>query len=156
VLLAHELDRDVALIDSRRGERQRAQLLELDGGRAGIGNGFDADYLDVERLDFVSRKNRIGKTFHTGFDLIQRKNLRLVAGRAKRRGDYEIKRDEDYIISLVRCARAFWKHVVDKTPPPPINDEFAAFTIASVVSFVISPGPSNSTDLCPSSTRRIV
>jgi len=34
---------------------------------------------------------------------------------------YEIKRDEDYIISLVRCARAFWKHVVDKTPPPPIN-----------------------------------
>src|SRR3954467_8728423 len=46
--------------------------------------------------------------------------------------------------------------IAPSTPPPPSREEFAALTMASVVSLVMSAGPSNSTDFWPGRERRIV
>src|SRR5215469_6136659 len=45
--------------------------------------------------------------------------------------------------------------IAPSTPPPPIRDELAALTIASVASAVISAGPWNSTTFVPL-TRRML
>ena len=47
-VLVHELDRDVAVLDPRRGERQRTELLDLHRGRTLAQDPREPDHLDVE------------------------------------------------------------------------------------------------------------
>lgn len=39
---------------------------------------------------------------------------------------YRVQRDDDLIAQLTEKERAFWQHVIDKTPPPPISADDAA------------------------------
>src|SRR5437899_11706406 len=50
-----------------------------------------ADHFDLEGLDLISSKNRVPDPAHSGLDLLQGKNVRLISGSAnsRRGGSYQ-------------------------------------------------------------------